>query len=267
MAKQLAVTLAGAAGRMGAEVLQAISTRGDTHLVQALVSSNSRYADAHLAHPHFADLRYSTQLDVSLGSKVLIVFALAEASMDYLARACAAGMPVLMCSTGFRPEQHQVFERAAKDIALMLAPNTSLGVMWLVRLAEQLARGLPQADVEIVETHHRDKLDAPSGTALRLGRAVAEARGVKLEDHAEWNRNGHDIKRRDGSIGFASMRLGGVVGEHSVCFGMGGEVIELTHRSISRQTFALGALDLAHWLEAKSTGLYRVEDALQDKLQ
>lgn len=263
MKKKFAIVLAGAAGRMGAEVLNAISAQEDIHLAQALVSRQSNRAGDQLNHPRFADLRFSPSLDPSLGSRVMIVFALPEASMDYLEQARATALPVLMCSTGFTPEQSSVFTQAAQDIPLMLAPNTSLGIVWLARLAGELARGLPQADVEIIESHHRDKLDSPSGTALRLGRAVAQARKVELEQVAESNRTGHNRKRKPGGIGFASLRLGGVVGEHSVHFGLGGETLELTHRAISRQTFALGALSLARWLADQPAGLYRVEDALE----
>jgi 4-hydroxy-tetrahydrodipicolinate reductase len=157
--------------------------------------------------------------------------------------------------------QHEL-ERAARHIPLLVAPNTSLGVTLLVELARQCARALPaQFDVEIIEAHHRHKKDAPSGTALALGHAVAEARGVPLDPAALQHRAGGQV-RREGEIGFAVVRGGDVVGEHTVLFAGLGEQVTLGHRATDRGVFARGALEAAVWLIRRPPGCYAMRDIL-----
>ena len=256
------ITLGGASGRMGSEVLHAIAQHKDMTIAQALVDANSPYAGEAVTHPHFSEYHFDTQLNPNLPSQAMVVFALPDASMKFVSQARAAHMPVVMCSTGFSENQMQQLDNAAQSIPILVAPNTSVGIFWLGRLASRLASALPLADIEIIESHHRDKVDAPSGTALYLGARIAQARGVRLDDVCENNRNGAHRARVAGSIGFASLRLGGVVGEHKILFGLDGETIELSHKAISRQTFAQGALTLAQWIVGQPPGLYRIEDAL-----
>ena len=180
------------------------------------------------------------------------------------ARACAlAGVPILVGTTGFDAVTRSLLERTAKDIPVLVAPNTSVGVSVVAKLVSMAASGLgPSYDVEIFEAHHRTKRDAPSGTALALGEAVAGARGRDLEEVAVYDRAGQDAPRTHGSIGFSSMRAGDIVGEHTVTFSGAGERLELTHRATDRITFARGALRAAAWLIGRQPGLYDMKDVL-----
>ena len=180
------------------------------------------------------------------------------------ARACAlAGVPILIGTTGFDAATRSVLERTAQDIPVLIAPNTSVGVSVVAKLVSMAASGLgPSYDVEIFEAHHRTKRDAPSGTALALGEAVAGARGRALEEVAVYDRAGQDAPRTHGSIGFSSMRAGDIVGEHTVTFASDGERVEITHRATDRITFARGALRAAEWLIGQPAGLYGMQHML-----
>ena len=166
-------------------------------------------------------------------------------------------------TTGFTPDQKQIIRKAADDIAIMMAPNMSVGVNVLLKLLDQAARALSQGyDIEIVEMHHRHKVDAPSGTALALGEAVASALGRDLRQVAVYGREGVTGERKPDTIGFATLRGGDVVGDHTVVFAGVGERIELSHKASSRATFAQGALRAAHFLAGRQTGLYDMQDVL-----
>lgn len=180
------------------------------------------------------------------------------------ARACAeARVPLLLGTTGFDAITRAALEAAAKTIPILIAPNTSVGVnvvRQLVALATEALGG--GYDVEIGEAHHRMKRDAPSGTALALGEAVARARGVELKDVAVFDRHGANEPRRDGEIGFSVVRAGDIVGDHTVTFAAAGERVEITHRASDRMTFARGALRAAQWLIGRPPGLYSMNDVL-----
>jgi len=180
------------------------------------------------------------------------------------ARACAlAGVPILVGTTGFDAATRSLLERTAKDIPVLIAPNTSVGVSVVAKLVAMAASGLgPSYDVEIFEAHHRMKRDAPSGTALALGEAVAGARGQALGEVAVFDRTGQSAPRGPGSIGFSSLRAGDIVGEHTVTFAAAGERVEITHRASDRITFARGALRAAEWLIGRPAGLYGMRDVL-----
>jgi 4-hydroxy-tetrahydrodipicolinate reductase len=180
------------------------------------------------------------------------------------ARACAlAGVPILVGTTGFDAATRSLLERTSKDIPVLIAPNTSVGVSVVAKLVSLAASGLgPSYDVEIFEAHHRNKRDAPSGTALALGEAVAGARGRDLEEVAVYDRAGQDAPRTGGSIGFSSLRAGDIVGEHTVTFAADGERVEITHRATDRITFARGALRAAEWLIGQPAGLYGMQHML-----
>jgi 4-hydroxy-tetrahydrodipicolinate reductase len=180
------------------------------------------------------------------------------------ARACAlAGVPILIGTTGFDAATRAILERTAKDIPVLIAPNTSAGVSVAAKLVSIAALTLgPSYDVEIFEAHHRMKRDAPSGTALALGEAVAGARGQDLKEVAIYDRTGQSAPRTPGSIGFSSLRAGDIVGEHTVTFAAAGERVEITHRATDRITFARGALRAAEWLIGRPAGLYGMQNAL-----
>jgi 4-hydroxy-tetrahydrodipicolinate reductase len=181
------------------------------------------------------------------------------------AQACArASVPLLVGATGIDAAGHAELERAAKKIAVLIAPNTSVGIAVLSEVVAQATQALGKAfDVEISEAHHRLKRDAPSGTALTLGEAVAQARGEALRDVAVYDRHGTDVPLKPGSIGFTVVRAGDIVGEHTVTFAGVGERLEFTHRAWDRMTFARGALRAAAWLLGRPAGLYGMQDVMR----
>lgn len=196
---------------------------------------------------------------------VLVDFSAPDALQASLDRAISANVPILVGTTGLKGEHQQAIDEAAKRIAILRAPNTSLGVNLLRSLVEQAAARLgPEWDIEILEMHHRNKVDAPSGTALLLGQAAAEGRGRKLPDLARFDRFGEPRARESGTIGFASLRGGSVAGEHVVILATDGERIELGHRAESRMIFARGALAGARFLVGKPAGLYSMRDVIED---
>lgn len=193
-------------------------------------------------------------------SDCIIDFTKPEALAHHLALARANGTALVIGTTGFSKAQEDSIREAAKDIPIVYAANMSIGVNILLALVEKAAAALPEHfDIEIVETHHRNKVDAPSGTALALGRAAAKGRGIALEDHMAVDREG---ARKTGDIGFAVMRGGDVIGEHTVGFFGPAERIELTHKAADRALFAEGAVRAALWLKGRAPGLYSMRDVL-----
>ncbi len=244
------VALAGASGRMGQTLQDLIAHRMDMLFVGALASTALQSA----AHPVVTDLR---ELDEP---HVVIDFSQPEFTLE-VARQCARyQVPLISGTTGLSQAQMYELEQLAEKIPLLWAPNMSTGVNlleWLVRL---VARALPESEAEIVEWHHHGKRDAPSGTALRLGEAVAEARGTRLEEVGEYGeRTGARSKE---TIGFSVIRAGDVVGDHQVIFGEEGEALSLSHRATSRTAFASGALRAAKWLVNQAPGFYDMHDVL-----
>ncbi len=198
---------------------------------------------------------------VSEGGDVLVDFSAPEALPESLERAVSSGIPILVGTTGLAKEADDQIADAAKSVAVLRASNTSLGVAVLCDLVERAARVLgPEWDIEIVEMHHRMKADAPSGTALSLGEAAAKGRGTPLE--AERGRDGTGLKRKEGAIGFASLRGGTVAGEHDVIFAGPDERLILSHRAQSRAIFARGALAAAQFLAGKAPGQYTMRDVI-----
>lgn len=190
---------------------------------------------------------------------VLIDFSAPSALVANVGAAVAAGKPILVGTTGLDEQHKQALSDAAHHVAVLQTGNTSLGVTLLARLVREAANRLgTDWDIEIVEMHHRDKRDAPSGTALQLGKAAARGRGV----HLEINRQGHEGGRKAGEIGFASLRGGTTAGDHSVIFAGNGERIELTHRAESRSLFATGAIRAALWLLEQPAGRYEMDQVL-----
>ena len=196
---------------------------------------------------------------------VLVDFSAPAALEASLNRAVSANVPILVGTTGLQPEHHTKIENAAKQTAVIYAPNTSLGINLLRQLVEEATKRLgPEWDIEILEMHHRHKVDAPSGTALMLGRSAAEGRGSTLQELSRFDRIGeHPHAREPGTIGYASLRGGSVAGEHVVIRATDGVRIELGHRAESRRIFARGALAAVRFLAGKPPGLYSMRDVIE----
>lgn len=195
---------------------------------------------------------------------VLVDFSAPDALEQSLNRAVSAAIPILVGTTGLGPAHHQAIAEAAKRIAVIEAPNTSLGINLIRDLVQQATARLgPDWDIEILEMHHRHKVDAPSGTALMLGQSAAKGRGSTLQDLSRFDRIGkHKHAREPGTIGYASLRGGSVAGEHVVILATDGERIEIGHRADSRMIFARGALAAARFLVGRPPGLYSMQDVI-----
>jgi 4-hydroxy-tetrahydrodipicolinate reductase len=197
------------------------------------------------------------------GADVLIDFTRPEGTLAHLAVCQELGVRVVIGTTGFSAAQKAQIAAHAQHVAVVFAPNMSVGVNVMLRLLDLAARSLDASyDVEVIEAHHKHKIDAPSGTALALGEAVARARGVDLATQGVFTRHGHTGERTPGSIGFATIRGGDLVGEHTVMFAGTGERIEITHKSGSRANYAQGSLRAALFLAGKAPGLYGMDDVL-----
>lgn len=194
---------------------------------------------------------------------VVIDFTRPEATLEYLAICQTANKAMVIGTTGFSDDELQVINAASQQMPIVFAPNMSVGVNLSLKLLEMTAKVIGEdADIEIVEAHHRHKVDAPSGTALKMGEVVANALGRDLKTCAIYGREGIEEPRDRQTIGFSTVRGGDVVGEHTVSFFMEGERVEVTHKASSRMTFANGAVRAASWLEGKAAGLYSMQDVL-----
>lgn len=266
MGKPLKVVIAGCSGRMGHALLEGVFADADLVLHGAL----DRAGNAQLGHDageQFGKLSGVQLTDdvesVLKNADVLVDFTRPEASMLYLEACQKSNVSMVIGTTGFSAEQKLAIESAAKNIPIVFAPNMSVGVTLLINLVEQAAKVLNDGyDIEVVEMHHRHKVDAPSGTALRLGEAAAKGLGQNLADCAIYAREGVTGEREAGKIGFATLRGGDVVGDHTVVLAGIGERVELTHKASSRATFALGALRAAKFLADKNIGLFDMRDVL-----
>lgn len=194
---------------------------------------------------------------------VLIDFTRPEPSMEYIEQCRRAGKKVVIGTTGYSDDQKAQINKAAEDIAIVLAPNFSVGVNLSLKLLEMAAKVMGDTtDIEIIEAHHRHKVDAPSGTALRMGEVIANTLGRDLKECAIYGREGNTGERDAKTIGFSTIRAGDIVGEHTVMFADDGERLEITHKASSRMTFANGAVRAAVWLGDKDRGLYDMQDVL-----
>jgi 4-hydroxy-tetrahydrodipicolinate reductase len=255
---------------MGRALLAALDEQQGMRLVGAGASAGSRWLgrDAGAAAGG-ADRGVTITADPAVAIKsasVAIDFTLPGATAANLAACVACGCPLVIGTTGHDEQARREIERAATRIPVLMAPNMSLGVNLLLQLVEIAARQLdPDYDIEVFEAHHRNKKDAPSGTALALGAAAAAGREVALQDAAAYARHGNTGVRRRGDIGFSVFRGGDVVGDHTVTFAGTGERIELTHRASDRLAFARGALKAARWLVGRSPALYSMRDVLASR--
>lgn len=262
----LNVVIAGCSGRMGYALLEGVFADADLTLHAAIDRAGSAQIgrDAGEQFGRASGVIVGHDIAAALaGADVLVDFTRPEASMQYLAACREAGVKLVIGTTGFSAEQKAEIEAAANDIAIVFAPNMSVGVTLLINLVQSAAKVLAEGyDIEIIEAHHRHKVDAPSGTALRLGEAAASALGRNLAECAVYGREGVTGERAASTIGFATVRGGDVVGDHTVLFAGTGERVELTHKASSRATFALGALRAAKFLAHKKSGLYDMRDVL-----
>lgn len=264
----LRLAVAGAGGRMGRQVLSAALAAPEITLCAAFVRPGSRLTGTDLGTLAGASLLGVTAVEAGAASlllrdaDVLIDFSRADATVGLAEAAAAAGTAFLTGTTGLTAEQTAAVQAVAARVPTMIASNTSVGLTALLRLLPELVRLLgPEYDLEIVETHHRHKADAPSGTALTIARALAAARDESLDDHARFGRQGH-APRAAGEIGIHAVRAGAAAGEHRIILASEGEQIEILHRANSRQTYAAGALRAARWLVGQAPGLYTMEETL-----
>ncbi len=260
------IAIAGSSGRMGRMLLEAVTQDARATLAAALEIAGSpdvgRDAGELIGAPR--GVRISDNPEQALaGCDVLIDFTRPEGTLRHLAACRKLKVRMVIGTTGFDDAGKKAVADAARDIGIVFAPNMSVGVNVTLKLLEMAAKALgPDHDIEIIEAHHRHKVDAPSGTALKMGEVIAGALGRNLQDCAVYGREGVTGERKRETIGFATIRGGDIVGDHTALFAGTGERVEITHRSSSRATYAQGALRAAHFLLAKPHGLYDMWDVL-----
>jgi 4-hydroxy-tetrahydrodipicolinate reductase len=264
---KMKIAVTGAAGRMGRELVRTVHGRQDCVVAGAIEQEGSIALGQDVGL-----LAGLGKLGVAISDDPLEVFAKVDAVLDFTVPkatvefaglAANARIVHVLGTTGLSADDYAKIKAAARHATIVTAGNMSLGVNLLTAITRQVAAALDaDFDIEIVEMHHRHKIDAPSGTALMLGRAAAEGRGVDLDKVSARGRDGHTGERRRGDIGFASLRGGSVVGEHSVIFAADGEIVEITHRAFDRGIFARGAVKAALWGRGKGPGLYSMMDVL-----
>ncbi len=262
----LNIAIAGASGRMGRMLIEAVLADTSSRLSGALdvAGSPALGTDAAAALGKTSGVAITADLHAGLkDADVLIDFTRPEGTLAHLTVCHDLGVRAVIGTTGFTPQQKAEVAAHAQHIAIVLAPNMSVGVNVVLKLLEAAARSLDDGyDIEVIEAHHRHKVDAPSGTALAMGEAVARGRGVDLAAQGVFTRHGHTGERKRGSIGFATVRGGDIVGEHTVMFAGTGERIEISHKSSSRANYAEGSLRAAHFVASRGSGLYGMADVL-----
>ena len=263
---QCQVAVAGASGRMGHMLIEAIRDSADCRLAGALdiASSPAIGNDAAAFLGHASGVPVTADLPAALAhAQVLIDFTRPEGTLAHLKACRDLGVKAVIGTTGFSEAQKREIADAARDIAIVLSPNMSVGVNVTLKLLEMAARALATGyDIEVIEAHHRHKVDAPSGTALKMGEVIAAALGRDLKDCAVYGRHGETGERDPSTIGFATIRGGDIVGDHTVLFAGTGERLEITHRSASRATYAQGSLRAVRFLAGQQRGLFDMFDVL-----
>ena len=261
------IAIVGASGRMGRNLIEATQQAKGVELGAALVRPGSSLTGSDAGELAglgkngviIADDLRSVMDDFD----VLVDFTRPEGTLHYLALCREYNKAMVIGTTGFDDAGKAAIQAAAADIGIVFAANFSVGVNLVLKLLEKAAKVMGDyADIEIVEAHHRHKVDAPSGTALAMGEAIADAMNWDLKDHAVYAREGHTGERKPQTIGFATVRAGDIVGEHTAMFADIGERVEITHKASSRMTFANGAVKAALWLKEEKSGLYDMHDVL-----
>lgn len=259
------LAIAGASGKMGQMLIEAALAQPDLQVAVALDRPDSPMLGRDCAETlgRTTGVRVGADLAAVAAADVLIDFTRPEATLKHVEACVAAGVRMVIGTTGFEEAGKRAIRAAAERIAIVFAPNMSVGVNATFKLVEVATRMLNEGyDIEIIEAHHRHKVDAPSGTALKMGEIVAGALGRPLAELAVYAREGHTGERRPGSIGFAAIRGGDIIGDHTVMFAGAGERIEITHRSASRQSYANGSLRAARFVAEKPKGLFDMFDVL-----
>ena len=263
------VVIAGASGRMGRALIEGVQQSSELSLHGALDRGDSPVIghDAGEALGQRCGVSVSADIDATVkGAGVLIDFTRPEGTLAHLDACIRHGTSMVIGTTGFNTEQKQRLLDGSRNIPIVFAPNMSVGVNVLLRLLEVAAQALgDDYDVEVIEAHHRHKVDAPSGTALRMGEVLAKTLHRNLAEVAVYGREGVTGERNTKTIGFATIRGGDIVGDHTALFAGTGERIEITHKASSRTTFAHGALRAALWLSTRPPGLYDMHDVLSLK--
>lgn len=261
------ILVTGAAGRMGRNLITAIDEADGAELTVAIERKGSSMVGVNageLAGLENNSINVTDDINNTLDQfDVCIDFTAPAVTIENIKACRSAGRKMVIGTTGFTDEQKQAIHDAAKDIAIVFAPNMSVGVNLTFKLLDIAARVLGDSvDIEVIEAHHRHKVDAPSGTALRMGEVVADALGRDLKECAVYGREGQTGERDRQTIGFETIRAGDIVGEHTVMFADIGERVEITHKASSRMTFASGAVRAALWLDKHDKGLFDMQDVL-----
>jgi len=261
------IAVCGAAGRMGRTVLQLCHETDDVIIGAAIENQDSSYLNqdagemagiGHIDVPIQSDI-----ISVADRFDVLIDFTVASSVADNLKKCSEAGKRMVIGTTGLGDEEKSLIQETSKKIAIVFAPNMSIGVNLCFKLLETAASVIGKdTDIEIIEAHHRHKKDAPSGTALRMGEVIADTLGRDFKKCALYGREGNTGERDRETIGFETIRAGDIVGEHTVIFASEGERVEIAHKATSRKTFAAGAVRAAKWVSSRKTGLHDMQDVL-----
>lgn len=263
---KIRIAIVGASGRMGRTLIEAVLQAEDMQLAAALEQAGSPWLgkDAGEFAGMLCGVKISDDVEAALQqADCLIDFTRPEGSLQHLALCRRHGVQMVIGTTGFDAAGKQAIQDAAQDIAIVFAPNMAVGVNAVFRLLDVAARILNEGyDIEVIEAHHRHKVDAPSGTALRMGEVVAAALGRDLEECAVYGREGHTGERPATQIGFSTIRGGDIIGDHTVLFAGTGERIEITHKSAGRTPYAAGSLRAARFMRDKKTGLFDMQDVL-----
>lgn len=259
------IAISGANGRMGRILIESVLQSSDLKLTVALNQSGSSEIgqDAGAFLGIQTGVIVTDDLNALQNADCLIDFTLPNAMQAHADACVKYGIKYVIGTTGFNEEQIAYINKAAQDTAVVFAPNMSYGVNATLKILELAAKLFEKGyDAEVFEAHHRNKVDAPSGTALAMGQTIAKAWDVNLDDVADWARHGVTGKRKDGNIGFSVVRGGDIVGDHTVFFCGTGERIEITHKSSSRATYAQGSLQAARFLANKDKGLFSMQDVI-----
>ena len=261
------IAVVGASGRMGLCLIKAaeLDTRTTLSIATSRSGSLAIGKDAgELAGIGTLNIKIIDDVASAIDHfDVLIDFTRPDASMEFIEICRQAGKKIIIGTTGFSEPQKDSITKAAKEIAIVMAPNMSVGVNLALKLLEMTAKVMGDyTDIEVIEAHHRHKVDAPSGTALRMGEVIAKTLGRDLKDCAIYGREGNTGERDRKTIGFSTIRAGDIVGDHTVMFADEGERVEITHKANSRMTFANGAIIASVWLNDKPNGLYDMQDVL-----
>ena len=267
--ENISIIVVGASGKMGQAIIKEILESSELHLVRAIdIKSSPRIGhDAGELFGVQSNIKISSDLSIDdLEADVLIDFTRPEASMNYIDFCLKNNLGYVLGTTGFSDSEKKLIAHAAKKIPICFAPNMSIGVNVLISLVEKATQSLhDDFDIEIMESHHKHKVDSPSGTAIRLGEEVAKASNRSLNENAVFSREGIQKERQKKEIGFSVVRGGDIVGDHTVLFAGDGERIELTHKASSRTTFSKGATKAAKYINNQTKGLFDMFDVLNLK--